>query len=61
LLSTCVDVCSGFDCEIHEPGRGDNQGYLSFQESTGNSTGPECYVLLRALRYGFLHENVTNL
>ena len=49
------------DLEIREPGGGDRRLKLCFQQSTGNSTGPEVDVLFRPLRHLFGHKDVAEL
>jgi hypothetical protein len=50
LVGACEHVRSRLDYEIEEASGRNDQGELSFQETTGNSTGPEREVLLGALR-----------
>src|SRR5438128_1298337 len=61
LLGAGVVVGAWDDLEMNEPARDDGQRNLSFQESTGNSTGPERDVLLGALLYRLLDEDVADL
>jgi len=61
LLRTGVDIRARGDLEIDESGRGDGECYLSFQESTGNSTGPERDIRLGILGDRLLDQDVADL
>ena len=61
LRRTAEDVAAPANCEIDESCRDDGQFNLSFQKSTGNSTGPERDVLLRVLRNRLLDQDVADL
>jgi len=49
------------DCEIHKTGGFDRSFKLCFQQSTGNSTGPEVDLGFGILWHRCLHQNIANL
>ncbi len=49
------------DLKVHKPGGYDCELQLCFQQSTGNSTGPELNIAFSAFRNRFLHQDVTDL
>src|SRR6266542_6593243 len=49
------------DLKVHETRADDRHLELSFQESTGNSTGPKVDLLPRALGHRVLNQNVADL
>jgi hypothetical protein len=61
LRRTTEDIRPPGDLEPHKTGGHDRRLKLCFQQSTGNSTGPQVYVAFGALRHGFLHQDVTDL
>lgn len=61
LFRTGVHIGVRFDFERDEPCGRNSQLDLSLQESAGNSTGPECDVVLRALRNRLLDHDVADL
>ena len=55
------DIGAPRDLEPGEPNRVDQPGQLCFQQSTGDSTGPEVDLLFRGLRDRLLDEDVADL
>jgi len=61
LRRAAKDICTPGDFEPNETRSLDKSLQLCFQQSAGNSAGPEIYLPLGAFRYRFLHQNVADL
>ena len=61
LRRTAEDIGPPGNLKIGEPGRQHHGVELCFQQSTGDSTGPELYFFFRRLRYGRLDQDVPYL
>ena len=61
LFGAGVDIRARFDFKADKTRGCYSQRDLSFQESTSNSTSPQCDVFFRALWNGLLYQDVTDL
>ena len=61
LWAVPANIAAPNDLEIFEPSLRKLASKLCFQQSTGDSTGPEIYVSPGALQNRFIHHNIGNL
>ena len=61
LRSATEDVHSLRDLDVNETGGHDRGLQFCFQQSTGNSAGPQIDLLLCVLRYRLLHQDIPDL
>jgi hypothetical protein len=55
------NVGSPGNFEIHKTGHDHGHLQLCFQQSAGNSAGPQIYLAFGALRHNLLHQDVAKL
>ena len=61
LRSATEDVHSLRDLDVNETGGHDRGLQFCFQQSTGNSAGPQIDLLFRVLRHRLLHQDIPDL